>query len=364
GSYVGWIVEIISQYLQAGRLKRIFMSPYLEESDGLLATYKYANADNYPITHENALLINRLCMSDPFFISCVIQSQYPDKDFCDQESVLKTINYEVCNKESELSMTWGEYIEQTVKRINDTHAKKILLHMSQNNETEFTPKILKDELKLSLSPNDIQQRLQELVKADLINEGASDIRYKGLKDGTLNLVLRNRFQEEIMSFAPEFLQEFRDEVLKLKKDKKLLQGKLSQIVGKTAELQLMTEFRSKKRFQLSTYFDGVTDKTMMNIIDAKSRFFIQRSDRKNMEIDVIAESDCGRVILVEVKKMSTAVGRNMLSDFIEKIDVYSRLYPEKIILKAFFSLGGFTDEAMAFCKKNQIATTQTLTFML
>lgn len=62
--------------------------------------------------------------------------------------------------------------------------------------------------------------------------------------------------------------------------------------------------------------------------------------------------------------MSTAVGRNMLSDFIEKIDVYSRLYPEKIILKAFFSLGGFTDEAMAFCKKNQIATTQTLTFML
>jgi len=218
----------------------------------------------------------------------------------------------------------------------------------------------------TLPPNDIQQRLQELVKADLIKEGASDIRYKGLKDGTLNLVLRNRFQEEIKSFAPKFVEEFRDEVYKLKKDKKALLGKLSQIVGKTAELQLMTEFRSRKRFQLSTYFDGVSesDNPMLNIIYAASRFIIQRSDGKNMEIDVIAESDCGRVILVEAKKMSTPVGQNIVSDFLEKIDVYSLIYPEKIIIKAFFSLNGFTGEALKLCKTNQIAVTQRLKFLL
>ena len=120
-------------------------------------------------------------------------------------NIKKTINYEICNKESELSMTWGEYIEQTVRRINDTHAKKWLLHMCQNNETEFTPTQLKDGLKL------------------------------------------------------------------------------------------MTEFRSKKKwFQLSSYFDSVSDNAMLNIIHAASRFFIQRSDGKSMEIDVIAESDCGQ----------------------------------------------------------------------
>jgi len=364
GSYVGWIVEIISKYLQAGRLKRIFMSPYLEEEDGLLAVYKYANSDNYPITHENAALINHLCMSDPFFISCVIQSQYPDKNFCDDESVIQTVNYEVTNKKGELSMTWGEYIEQTVERINDSHAKKILLHMSQNNDHEFTPSELKDQLKLQLSKNDIQKRLQELVKADLIDEGASDIRYKGLKDGTLNLVLRNRFQEEIMSFAPDFVKEFRDEIEILRKDKKALQGKLSNIVGKTAELQLMTEFRSKKRFKLSTYFDHVSDDTLLNIIDVKTRFFVQRYDGKNMEIDVIAESKCGRVVLVEVKKMSKSVRPAMISEFMEKVDVYSKIYSDKIILKAFFSLGGFTEEALEFCKVNNIATTEILKFIL
>jgi len=339
GSYVGWLVEIIGQYLQAGRLKRIFMSPYLEEADGLQAVYKYANAGNYPITHENAELINRLCMSDPFFISCVIQSQYPDKDFCDHEKVIQTVNYEVTNKKAELSMIWAEYIEQTVKRINDSHAKHILLHLSQNNNQEFTPRELKEKLKIPLSENQIQERMQELVKADLIEEGSSDIDYHGLKDGTLNLVLRNRFQKEILSFAPNFVEEFRQQIESLKKDKKSLQGKLSNIVGKTAELQLMSEFRSNKQFILSTYFQNVYDDTLLNIVDVKTRFYIQRQDGKNMEIDVIAESDFGRVILVEVKKLSKPAGITIISQFKEKINVYSELYSEKKVLPAVFSLG-------------------------
>ena len=364
GSYVGWLVEIIGQYLQAGRLKRIFMSPYLEEDDGLQAVYKYANADNYPITHENAELINRLCMSDPFFISCVIQSQYPDKDFCDHEKVIQTVNYEVTNKKAELSMTWAEYIEQTVKRINDSHAKHILLHLSQNNNQEFTPRELKEKLKIPLSENQIQERMQELVKADLIEEGSSDIDYHGLKDGTLNLVLRNRFQKEILSFAPNFVEEFRQQIESLKKDKKSLKGKLSNIVGKTAELQLMSEFRSNKQFILSTYFQNVSDDTLLNIVDVKTRFYIQRQDGKNMEIDVTAESDCGRVILVEVKKLSKPAGIAIVSQFKEKIDVYSELYSEKKVLPAVFSLGGFTDEAKEFCKSNNIATADKLNFIL
>ncbi|CAN2040461.1 hypothetical protein GMMP15_1770002 [Candidatus Magnetomoraceae bacterium gMMP-15] len=181
------------------------MSPYLTEDAGLQAVLKYANYDKSPITHENAALINKLCMSDPFFISCVIQSEYPEKDFCDPEMVLNPIHYEITDKEAELSMNWGDYIEQTVRRINDANAKNILLHMSKYNDREFTPKILKSELGLSLSPNKIQERLQQLVKSDLIAEGNSDIDYHGLKDGTLNLVLRNRFQKEIDSYEPDFV---------------------------------------------------------------------------------------------------------------------------------------------------------------
>jgi len=366
GSYVGWLVEVIGKYLQAGRLKQIYMSPYLKKDDALQAVFKYASSENYPITHENALLINELCKYDPFFISCVIQSVYPHKDFCNRESILQTINYEITNKKSELSMTWGEYIEQTVKRINDSHAKNILLHMSKNNNQEFTPRELKNSLGLPLSENEIQERLQDLVKADLIEEGSSDIDYHGLKDGTLNLVLRNRFEKEISSLgiAPDFISEFSEEVEKLKKDKQRLRGQLSNIIGKTAEYQLMCEFRSKKRFALAEYFEGVSDNTILNIQDVKIRFYVQRPDGKNMEIDLIAESDCGRVILVEIKKMSKPVGLKNITDFKEKVDVYKQIFSEKIVLAGYFSLGGFTKDASEFCKANGIGVAENIKYTL
>jgi len=48
----------------------------------------------------------------------------------------------------------------------------------------------------------------------------------------------------------------------------------------------------------------------------------------------------------------------------KKVSVYSNIHSQKIVLPAFFSLGGFTDEAMELCKSNNIATTDKLTFIL
>ena len=76
GSYVGWLMAIINEYLEAGRLSHIFFAPYLTQEAGLEAVYRYAEVYAEPITNETALQINELCMADPFFISCVLQSQY------------------------------------------------------------------------------------------------------------------------------------------------------------------------------------------------------------------------------------------------------------------------------------------------
>ncbi|MBF0121627.1 MAG: hypothetical protein HQK79_22575 [Desulfobacterales bacterium] len=234
GSYVGWLVQLMHQYLKAGRLKQIYMSPYLTEEEGLQAVYKYAEVYQVPITHESAGQINKLCMSDPFFISCVIQSEYEERDLTTQEGVVAAVNYEISNRESEMSMTWGEYIEFTLQRINDIHAKNIVLFMSKNADRDWTPKELKDALHLELDTKEIHNRLRILVQSDLIMEGVSDIRYKGIQDGTLYLILRNRFEEEISSFTPDLKKDFNEELEKLKKDKKSLQGKLNNLLDKVA----------------------------------------------------------------------------------------------------------------------------------
>ena len=362
GSYVGWMLEIMHKYLQAGRLKPVRFDPYLTPEEGLQAVYKYCEILEEPVSNETAAMINRLCFSDPFFISCVVKSLIPDRDLTTAQGVVDTVHFEATDQHSELSLNWGEYIEMTLRRINDVHAKSILMHLTQNSDRDWTIREIKEALNLELSESDIHERLRIMVRADVIEEGGSDIRYRGLRDGTLNLVLRHRFEEEIKSFVPDFKKDFHEEIKTLKKDKQRLQGMLNHLTGKFAEFQLMSEFQAKKRFALSLFFEGIDDPEPLNVVDARMRYKFQRLDGKGFEIDVIARSDCGRTVLVEVKKTENKVGVQAVRDFLEKTAEYANAFSETKIMPAFFSKGGFTRQAMAFCRENGIGTAQVLRF--
>jgi len=358
GSYVGWLVNVIEKYLEAGRLKRIYMSPYLTQEAGLQAVYQYAQFCQEPITNETAVMINQLCMADPFFISCVIQSEFEDKDLTTADGVVDAVNYEISYRRSEMSDTWNEYLQLTLQKVNERYAKSLLLHLSKHADRYWTPKELKGELQIDLSIDKIQQRLVQLSEGDLIDRGVSDIQFKGLSDGTLNLILRNRFEEEIAGFVPDLKQEFHKQVDSLTMENRKLRGLLNNLSGKLAEHQLASAFRSRKRFALSLFFPDVRDTTRLSITQVKERVIFQREDGKGMEIDVVAESSCGRVVLVEVKKTQTKIGLAILEDFQEKVDVYGKLFADKKILPAFLSLGGLTKEAREFCQVQGIGTAE------
>jgi len=355
GSYVGWLLNVIGKYLEAGRLKHTSMSPYLTLDEGLEAVYKYAEFCQEPITDESAVLINRLCMADPFFISCVIQSDYKDKDLTTLDGVIDTVDYEISDRESEMSKTWNEYIQLTLQRVDDNRdAKNMLLHLSKYTERDWTPQELKEELHLSLSLNEIQKKLVILSEADVIERGRADIDFRGLRDGTLNLILRNRFEKEIEGSAPELKQEFRDQIAALKAKEQKLQGKLNHLSGKMAEHLLAIAFRRHRYFKLSDFFQDVLDTIRLNIVEVRERVIIQRDDGKNLELDVVAESKCGRVILVEVTQ--TQIGLSLVETFQEKVEVYGRLFPDKKILPAFLSLAGFSTDAIEYCQAQGIGT--------
>jgi hypothetical protein len=334
------------------------MTPYLTSEAGLQAVYKYSQVDDEAITNDTAPIINQLCMSDPFFISCVILSNYSEKDLTQESGVIETVNYEVTYRHSEMSKTWSEYIESTIHQVNDINGKSILLHLSKHSDRYWTPSNLKSELQLELTTGEIKKRLVMLAESDVIDRGSSDIQFRGLQDGTLNLILRNRFEEEIKDFAPDLRLDFQKQIDELKADKSQLRGKLNQLTGKFAEYQLLTEFRSKKRFSLSAYFDGVVDERQLNIQDVRERFIFQRGDGKRIEIDLQAKSSDDRVVLVEVKKTQDKMGIRAVEEFEEKIEAYQNSFPSKSVLPAFLSLGGFTRTATEFCKKQGIATAE------
>ena len=90
-----------------------------------------------------------------------------------------------------------------------------------------------------------------LSKIDVIERGSSFIDFRGLQDGTLNLVLRRCFEKEIEGFAPNFPQEFNETTEKLQAENRSLRGKLSYYTGIVGEHLLATALRNKKRLASS-----------------------------------------------------------------------------------------------------------------
>jgi hypothetical protein len=183
------------------------------------------------ITNQTAQQINELCMADPFFISCVIQSESPERDLTTTKGVIETVNYEITYRKSEMTRTWEEYIPIALSRVNDKHAKSILLHLSKHADREWTPRQIKEALSLDLSELEVHEKLFQLADSDLIEEGTSNIDFHGLQDGTLNLILRNRFEKEISNFVPDLKQEFQEKINALRIDKRRLQGRVNHLEG-------------------------------------------------------------------------------------------------------------------------------------
>lgn len=225
----------------------------------------------------------------------------------------------------------------------------------------WTPKELKKELQLDLAVNDIQRKLLTLVDADLLEQGTADIDFGGLQDGTLNLILRNRFEKEINEFAPDFKQEFHEQIAKLRQEKRRLQGMINHLAGRLAENLLATEFRSRKRFRLSDYFQRVKDDTPLNLVDVRERVKFQRADSKDNEIDVLAQSSDNRIVLVEVHKRQEKSLADV-EDLRDKAAAYAAQQAGQTVLPAYLALGGFTAEALAFCAQAGIATAEQINY--
>ena len=362
GSYTNWLNTIVGKHLEGGRVSKHFFSPYLEPDEGLQAVNIYAKVFNKKITENTAQQLNQLCYSDPFFISCVIQNKSDKHNLSTKKGVIDAVHDEISNRKSDMSIVWREYIDKTLEDINNIHAKRVLLHMSSDPKRVWIPKELKDELHLEITEQEILERLRKLEKADLIQGGNADIEFMGVNDGTLHLILRSRYGREIQDFEPDIRVDFEkrldaleNKITSLEKDKKSLSGQLNVIKGEIAEDRLARLFRKKKRFSLSTFFQGVKDKTQLNIIDVRTNVIFQRDDGKNMEIDIKAESDCGRIVIVEVKKWKKKISMNVVKDFYEKIETYSKDNPEKIVLPAIWAENGFSKPSIEMCQHKAIA---------
>jgi len=93
-----------------------------------------------------------------------------------------------------------EYVRKAFKKVNDRNAKRIVLYLFQNKGRELTRKELLEDLKLDMTDKELEEKMEALVKADIIDQGVSDYRYRAVIDNIFDKVFRGVYQDEIEHF--------------------------------------------------------------------------------------------------------------------------------------------------------------------
>ena len=93
---------------------------------------------------------------------------------------------------------WLEYINISVKKVNDKFGKHILLILFKNRYDELP----RDEILNQLGWNEdrepeLEEKLLALEYGWLIERGSSAYHYQGIPDDILDLIFRNEYEYEI-----------------------------------------------------------------------------------------------------------------------------------------------------------------------
>jgi len=207
GSEVHGLMRII-QHL-TGRFS-VYPLGNLPEEEAKEAVRQYALATDTRIDENAVEKIWNLTQGDPLYLKALFLTRYNDtKDFTNEDNIIATYTQEIT--QGEIYGIWGEYIAGFFLEANERDAKRIMLYLFQAGEERTRAQIIKD-LKLDMTDDELETKLQNLIKADLISYGSTAFRYVIAKDKTYELVFRRLFQKEIDNFVPDIKKELRQEM--------------------------------------------------------------------------------------------------------------------------------------------------------
>ena len=207
GSEVHGLLEIVR------RLTARFEENVLEnlpEEEAKEAIRKYAEIYRTKIDDIGVDKLRNLTNGDPLYIKALFSSKRnTKKDYVQEDNIIEVYTQEITG--GQIFKTWGEYIAKIFLEVNKRNAKRLLLYLFQAGEERTRAQMIKD-LNLDMTDSELETKLLQLIKADLISQGETNFDYKIGKDKTYELVFRRLFQKEIDYFAPDIKKELRQEM--------------------------------------------------------------------------------------------------------------------------------------------------------
>jgi hypothetical protein len=363
GSWVGWLMKELSSMLPA-RFWYKFLKP-MPGDEAAETLHNYSRFFDVPVTDETAYLLAGLTEGNPFYISAVIRSRYPDKDLTTLDGLSRTLEFETLDDEGIIKLTWMEYISRAFPQINDRNAKNIVLYLSKHRDREFTRKELLEELKLEMTDSELEKKLKALVKVDIIKQGQTNFDYLGVGDNIFDKVFRGVYEKEIREFDVRVIkEEYIEELEKIKEQYKSLLGKYHCQKGYFTEYLILERLISHARENnellksVTRYLPGDFN---FCVYERVWRYDSSPGYSRPFSVDIFARA--GRPgdysIIGEVKSRDTRkFSKEEAVDFERKYAAVKKLENIERAVGFIFSRCGFTVEAEEYCKEKGIACSE------
>jgi hypothetical protein len=363
GSWVGWLMNLLRMMLPA-RFKYKYLNN-MPEDEAMEMVYNYSRFFEVPVTGETAYLITALTEGSPFYISSIIRSECEDKDLTSIKGLTHILEFETLDNRGVIKGTWMEYVKKAFVKVNDRNAKKIVLHLCKNKDRELTRKELLDDLQLDMSDENLELKLEALVKADIISQGQTNFDYRGVRDNIFDKVFRGVYEKEIREFDVRVIKkEYGEEFAKLKKQYDSLLGKHNSQKG------LFTEYLLLEQLRLHAHENNESLKSITRYLPEDFNFCrydrVWRYDHspvyaKGFNVDIYARAiDPGDYSIIgEVKSRDTRkFSKEEVIDFQRKFTVVKEHENIDRAIGFIFSRGGFTKEAEQYCREKGIACSE------
>ena len=330
GSEVHGLMKIILNL--TGRFRERTLGN-LPEDEAKEAIRRYANAARTAMNEPLVEKIWNLTQGDPLYIRALMMSEHNEaKDYTNEENVVETYTQEITR--GEIYDTWIEYIAKVFYEVNEKNAKRLMLYLFHAGEERTRAQMIKD-LKLDITDFELEKKLYQLIKADLISQGETNFDYKISKDITYELVFRRIYQKEIDNFVPDIRDEIRKEM-----------GKTNYEKGKFREY--LVRERLKKPFNLKEIAENGID------LSIKPKSIVEREKVKvgfqEREIDLIVK---GNVELwIDVKDTKGKYGKREAERWVEIKQTIGEEKPKTLF--GVYSQNGYTPTALEQLKANGI----------
>ena len=333
----------------------------MPEDEAVEMVFNYSRLNNVPVSDETAYLIAKLGEGNPFYISLIMNSFYKNKDLTTAEGVIKTLEYETVNDNGSIKGGWMEYIGLAFDKINQAHAKRIVLYLCKHRDRYVTRKELLEKLNLNMTDIELEQKLTALVKADIILQGPSNFRYRGVNDNIFDKVFRGVYDDEISLLEEgDIYQEYKAmyEALKAKYDKLL--GQFNYHKGYYAEYYIIRQlqFHAHKN---NDFFKSLIKNLPSDFDFVQYRYVWSFNASiiysKDIKVDILARPiETGYAIIGEVKNRDIKkFSIEEAKAFHGKIKAVMELEEIDRAVGFMFSRKGFTDEAINYLITNAIA---------